>query len=478
MTIAKNLKPYLIIICGIFFLKLISLGVYPFHHPSEARYGSMAMRIALTNNFLMPYFTPDIPFLGKPPLAFWASAVSFKIFGLSEFAGRMPHYLALLAVCFLVYNLMAKKYDKKTALTSVIILSSCGMFYALHSIMTEAFLLLGMTIISTSFWIQLNDEKPKNIYGYLFFIGCVIAFLTKGPVGLAMPGLPIFIYLLISKRWKELWQKFPVISGTIIFLILALPWFILAQAKYPDFLNYFLIGENFDRFAESGWTGDRYGNAHKVHFGEIWLFFALCAFPATALLFAKPKQIFSRVKQEIKSDQMILFWAISFALPIVILTFMRNMIATYIIYFLIPFVIILSRVIILQNWGKFTIFAGYLTIIGYSLAIIVFLIMPQKLEERLNYQSFLLDHIPSQDRTNKNLQLYYSGDPESIFELYWVSKDKVKNIGCEQINSIKYNDEVPQYFISMESVYEKYQDKLDKIVCTDKNHFCLYGIKK
>jgi 4-amino-4-deoxy-L-arabinose transferase-like glycosyltransferase len=123
---------------------------------------------------------------------------------------------------------------------SVLTISATLICYTLPSVMTESFLLLGMTMISCSFWLQINSDKIKNFYGYCFFIGSAIAMLTKGFVGIAFPGLAIFIYLLISKRWREFFQKFPIIVGATIFIGLSLPWFILAEKGYPGFLEYFI----------------------------------------------------------------------------------------------------------------------------------------------------------------------------------------------------------------------------------------------
>ena len=114
--------------------------------------------------------------------------------------------------------------------------------------MTEAFLLLGITIISCSFWLQINSDKPKNIYGYCFFLGSVIAILSKGFVGIAFCAFSIVIYLFITKKWREFFIKFPLFVGSIIFVSLSLPWFILAEKGYPGFLEYFILGENFQRF--------------------------------------------------------------------------------------------------------------------------------------------------------------------------------------------------------------------------------------
>ncbi len=473
-----NYKKYLGLITAIFLLKFILIAIYTFHYPSEARYASIAMRMALNDNYLMPFFAPDVPFLGKPPLAFWASALSFKIFGFSEFAGRLPHLLVMLALCLFLYRAVKKLYNQEIAIYSAIILLSCPLFITLHSVMTESFLLLAMAIISLSFLVQIESAK-KNIYGYLFFIGCAAALLTKGPVGIVMPCLGIFIYLIISKRWQELWQKFPIISGSIIFLTISLPWFILAEISYPGFLQYFIIGENFNRFATAGWQGDKYGHAHKVFFGAIWPFLLISTLPISLALLAKSSKVYAIISQKIKRDQKLLFLCLSFIAPMIFLTFMRNMIMTYAIYALTPFVIICAYVIAEKRWDKLIKFLLYFTLIIHIIALIIFTINPPIIAEKLNYQTFLFKEIPLQDRANKDFQLYYLKDGRKIFPLYWHSKDKVINLSMENFMQIK-NSGKKQYVIGSifahEWLPEKYQNDLRKIICTKNQEMCLYAI--
>lgn len=474
MKMTLNYKKYLFLIIALFAIKLVSMGAYTFHHPSEARYASIAMRMNLTGNYLMPYFTPEIPFFGKPPLSFWASAVAFKIFGVSEFVGRLPHFLALVTIALLLYRCIRRVYDEQTALTAVLLLLSCALFAALQSVMTEAFLLLGMTMITTSFWLQIESDQPKNIDGYLFFLGCIVAFLTKGPVGIAMPGIGIFVYLLISRRWQELFKKFPIILGAIIFLAVCLPWFVMAEAKYPGFLEYFLVGENFDRFAKPAWEGDRYGSAHYVPFATIWLFFALSTLPAFLIVFIKPKAIFTSSLKTLKSDKNFVFFMVSFLVPMLILTIMKNMIMTYSVYGLAAFAVILARVVVINNWQKLSLAIGYSAFALQCVVVLVLLVNPPILAEHLNYQTFLVKKIPVADLQNKNFQLYYLGTDRNIFELYLFTKDQVKTIKEPDLECLANKNLAAQYLIASESLYQNHQLQLKLVACTTKNQNCLY----
>jgi 4-amino-4-deoxy-L-arabinose transferase-like glycosyltransferase len=482
-----NFNKYLILVILIFVTKLICLGNYDFYHPSEIRYASIAMRIALTNNYLMPYFTPDLPFFGKPPLAFLASAAFFKLFGFSEFVGRLPHFLALIATCGFLFHCLKKIYDKETAIITILVLSSCSLFYALHSVMTEAFLLLGMTMIIMGFYMQIQSNKSKNIYGYLLFIGAAIAMLSKGPVGILMPGLAIFIYLIITKRFKEALTKLPIIYGILIFLALSLPWFILAELKYPGFLEYFIVGENLKRFTTSGWQGDRYGFAHKVAIGSIWYFFVISTLPAILIVIFKAKQIYITIKNlilnnrnlNINKDEAFKFFLIITFVPLIILTFMRNMIIPYAIYSLVGFAVIIARISVLNKYYRFLSFIGYFTIIIYLILIVLFSANIKAVEQKLNYQSYLIKHIDKSYMAQLDSKLYYLEIEKKLFSGYWYFKDRVETLTQKKLLDKMDSKTSPFFVISNVSQYKKlpkkYQLKLIEIACADsKSNSCLY----
>src|SRR5690606_838554 len=67
---------------------------------------------------------------------------------------------------------------------------------------------------------------------------------------------------------------------------LGLPWYVLAEIKTPGFLDYFIVGEHWRRFLDSGWTGDLYGTAHKQPYGMIWAYWLMASFPWGLLLLA------------------------------------------------------------------------------------------------------------------------------------------------------------------------------------------------
>jgi len=105
MLSLPSAKMLLILLISTLTLRLLSLALYPLMDTTEARYGEMARIMFETGNWVTPMFDYDVPFWGKPPLFTWLSSLGFSLFGINEFAARVPHLLVGIGVIGLVYKL-------------------------------------------------------------------------------------------------------------------------------------------------------------------------------------------------------------------------------------------------------------------------------------------------------------------------------------------------------------------------------------
>ena len=315
-------------------IRLLALGMFPLQDTSEARYGEMVRLMVETNDWITPYFDYDVPFWGKPPLFIWMAAISMKIFGVNEFAVRLPGLLCGLGVMWLCWRLAAFQLSKAQALLSTLILASTAMFLVLSgTILADPIMLFSTTLILTSFWIgwHSSDHSESRRWQYLFFVGCGIALLAKGPVSIVIPALPIFFWCLPKGRLITLFKTFPWFTGTILTLLIAAPWYIASEIKTPGFLEYFIVGEHFSRYVESGWDGDQYGNAHIRPLGAIWHRWIIGGLPwSVVIAFIVVKTGWQRARGS-KSDistweAYIWLWLVA---PLIFFTFSKNMIWTY-----------------------------------------------------------------------------------------------------------------------------------------------------
>lgn len=265
-------------------VRLLLLAFSPLMDTTEARYGEISRIMVELNDWVTPWFTYDVPFWGKPPLAFWMSALSFKLFGINEFAARFPHWLAGMIVLWIIWGMRPRSGPVGATYAIALLLGSVMFFLASGMVMMDMALVIGTTLAMRGFWNGLHgDVHRRASERWLLFIGLGIALLAKGPVGVVLTGLPCGIWALVSGNLRTIWRDLPWVRGVLLTAAIALPWYVIAEIRSPGFLNYFIVGEHFHRFVTPGWKGDLYGTAHNYPYGTIWLFMLADVLPWTIL---------------------------------------------------------------------------------------------------------------------------------------------------------------------------------------------------
>jgi 4-amino-4-deoxy-L-arabinose transferase-like glycosyltransferase len=273
-------------------VRLVSLACYPLMDQTEARYADIARRMVGTGDWVTPWFADGVPFWGKPPLSFWATALGFKLFGINELAARLPHLVLGAAVAGLVWQ-HARQASQRAAWHGVAILSGSALFLVSSgAVMTDMALTLGTTLVMVGFWRALHAETDDPGAAWQMVLGASIGLLAKGPVSLILWGVPVLVWVALTGRLLDAWRRVAWLRGAALALALSIPWYLWAEARTPGFLRYFIIGEHWHRFVTPGWTGDLYGSAHQFTRGTIWLFALGAAMPwplllALAWLFAR-----------------------------------------------------------------------------------------------------------------------------------------------------------------------------------------------
>ena len=182
-------------------------------------------------------------YLDKPPLLFWLSALSFKVFGISNFAYKLPSLLFALLGIFSTYKLGKLLYSEKTGMLSALMFASCqAMFLITNDVRTDT-ILTGAIIFSI--WnIAAYNQSGKLTDFLAGFIGIAAAMLAKGPIGLMAPALAFGSHFILKREWKSIlrWQW---IIGLLIVAIVLSPM---------------LIGlyQQFDMHPEKGVSGVRF----------------------------------------------------------------------------------------------------------------------------------------------------------------------------------------------------------------------------
>lgn len=325
--------------------RIVMMITLPHIDTSESRYAEISRKMVETGDWITPQFDYGIPFWAKPPLSMWMSALGMDLFGANEFGSRVFIFLAAMAVLAMTERAASRESDNLTGRTAAMILMAMPLFfYCSAAVMTDLALALGTTMTMIGFRSAIVEKSKHR--GYLFFTGLAIGLLAKGPLVLVLATPPLVGWLLVTKQWREAWKNLPWVSGTLLMLILSLPWYVAAEIKTPGFLDYFIIGEHWNRFLVRGWKGDLYGNAHSEVPGTIWLHLILTTFPwclgFLAIRFRGKAAFIARLTEE---NGKILYWVIWAAWPVIFFTPSRNIIATYPLPALPPLAILLTGMI-------------------------------------------------------------------------------------------------------------------------------------
>lgn len=232
-----------------FALFSVFLGSYPLLVPDEGRYVDVANHMAHTGNFITPFLN-GIPFLDKPTFFYWMEALFIHVFGANQWAMRAwPMCVATLG-CIITYLTGHTLYNRRTGWFAAIILASSLLYFAMAHI---ADMDLTVAVFIAAALMCFMMERYHVAYA---FAG--LAILTKGLIGIVLPMMIIGLWILCLNRWKQL-KRMHIISGFLIMLAINLPWYALMQHANPDFLHYFVVVQQFERFTTSNHFNSRIG---------------------------------------------------------------------------------------------------------------------------------------------------------------------------------------------------------------------------
>ena len=314
--------------------RLLTLGLYPLTDTTEARYAEVARKMAELGNWVTPLYDYGVPFWAKPPLTTWLSAFSIQLFGVNEFAARLPYFLLAILIAGLLWQWVRRSSEKQAQLAVAMMSGTLLYFIASAAVMTDLGLVLGTTLAMRGFWAafeQGESGRPKEVW--LLFIGLGIGLLAKGPIAVVLSGLPIGLWMLLTGNIKTSWQRLPWVKGSLLMLAIAAPWYVMAEIRTPGFWEYFFIGEHWNRFTVTGWAGDKYGTAHATQRGAIWVFALAAVMPWTALL---PLLWLGRkafvVNVVVKPQPQFTFYLLTWSLaPCLFFTMSGNILWTYVL---------------------------------------------------------------------------------------------------------------------------------------------------
>ncbi len=171
-----------IAIAAAFAARFLLLGAFPLMDPTESRYAEIARQMFVLGDWVTPWIAPGEPFWGKPPLSFWMTAGSFQLFGVSDFAARLPHWVGGGLVAWLVWNWLALRSRREAALAVALLAGSLLFFVSAGAVMTDMALAIGLMAVMRGFWLALHGPpEHRGREQFLMFAGFAVGLLAKGP---------------------------------------------------------------------------------------------------------------------------------------------------------------------------------------------------------------------------------------------------------------------------------------------------------
>lgn len=241
--------PWLLGASAIFIL-FYQLGGAALFEPDEGRNAEKAREILLLGDWLTPHENFH-PVLDKPIAFYWLIALCYKLFGISEWAARLPSALAALGCVALVYCFAGVQWGKAQALWSgLILLTSLEFFILARVVIFDMPLTFCLTLALCAFYRASHSEdvNRRRMLCLLMYCALGAATLIKGLIGIVVPGMVIFCYLSLTKQWPIV-RRLYLVPGALLFLAIVLPWYLEMGARHEGYLRYYFWDEHFRRFA-------------------------------------------------------------------------------------------------------------------------------------------------------------------------------------------------------------------------------------
>ncbi len=253
--------------------------------PDEGRYAEISREMVASGDWLTPRLN-GFKYFEKPALQYWATAVSFELLGESNSAARIWPALTGFLCALFVWFTAARLYGREAGFAAFIITLNYPLFVAMGQIITldmavAAFMVVAVCSLTLAQSCR-HEPTPLRNWMLVAWAACALAVLSKGLIGMVLPGGAVVCYSLWQRDWS-LWKNLHLGKGLLLFAAITAPWFIAVSLKNPEFAPFFFIHEHFARFTS---------NVHQRE-GAVWYFVPLLLIGTLPWLAVTLKGLFS-----------------------------------------------------------------------------------------------------------------------------------------------------------------------------------------
>ena len=235
--------------------------------PDEGRYAEISREMFATGDWVTIRYNA-LKYFEKPPFHMWVTTIAYELFGVGDWQARLCVALSGIAGLGVTMLAAARWFGRRAGLLAGLVMLAMPMWSVTGHFNSLDMTLSGALACVLAFMMlaQHPDTTGRARWGWMLacWIAMGVAILTKGLVGIALPGLVLVVYTLLTRDFG-LWRRLHLPTGILAMLVVTVPWFWLISTKNPDFPHFFFIHEHWDRYTSTV-------HARK---GSIWYFVPL-----------------------------------------------------------------------------------------------------------------------------------------------------------------------------------------------------------
>src|SRR6266446_6174293 len=234
----------LVAFCGFFFF--YGLGAFGLLGADEPRYAQVAREMLDHSDWVTPTLQGK-PWLEKPVLYYWQAMLSFRVFGVTDWAARVPAAFDAAVLVAAIYFFL-RRFRPGSELEGALISASCAAVVGFARAAATDMPLAATLAIALLGWYAWHESRAR-IYLAVFYIFLALATLAKGPVAPALAAVIIFLFVAVKRDWRAI-PRTLWIPGIVLYLAVILPWYIAVQVRNPEFFRVFILEHNLARFSQ------------------------------------------------------------------------------------------------------------------------------------------------------------------------------------------------------------------------------------
>ena len=232
----------LAVVCG--FLFFYGLGTFGLVGADEPRYAQVAREMLERHDWVTPTLGHQ-PWLEKPVLLYWGEIVAYRIFGVSDWAARIPSALFATLMIAAIY-LFLRRFRPGSEMDGALMTASCAAVIGFaRAAATDMPLAANFSIALLAWYAWYESRERRWLFTAYGFLG--LATLAKGPVAAVFFALIVLVFVLVRWDWRLVGQSLWM-PGVAVYLAVTLPWYVAVQLRNPEFFRVFVLEHNLARF--------------------------------------------------------------------------------------------------------------------------------------------------------------------------------------------------------------------------------------